>query len=44
MRYLLFSSFAREFMVPRLRTGSTEERALLLDTIEQLLADGNALG
>jgi hypothetical protein len=43
MRYVLFQRFAREFMVPRLRTGTAEERALLFDTVEQLLTDGDTL-
>ena len=43
MRYVLFQRFAREFMVPLLRTGSAEERAQLFDTLEQLLADGDTL-
>ena len=43
MRYLLFSRFAREFMVPLLRTGSVAERTHLFDTVEQLLADGDIL-
>lgn len=43
MRYVLFQRFAREFLVPRLRTGSAEERAALFDTVEQLLADGDVL-
>ncbi|WP_194925785.1 hypothetical protein [Catenulispora pinisilvae] len=42
-RYLLFQTFAREFMVPRLRTGATEERMALFDTVEQLLAHGDTL-
>ncbi|MEY9932080.1 hypothetical protein ABH926_006729 [Catenulispora sp. GP43] len=41
--YFLFQVFAREFMVPRLRTGTAEERAALFDTVEQGLADGDVL-
>ena len=43
MRYVLFQRFAREFMIPRLRTGSAEERAQLFNTVEQLLTDGDTL-
>lgn len=43
MRYVLFQRFAREFMVPKLRTGTAEERMALFDTVEQLLADGDTL-
>jgi hypothetical protein len=43
MRYLLFQTFAREFMIPRLRTGTAEDRAALFDTVEQLLTHGNTL-
>ncbi|NUR03758.1 MAG: hypothetical protein HOY79_46790 [Streptomyces sp.] len=42
-RYLLFQAFAREFLVPRLRSGTAEERTELFDTVEQLLADGDTL-
>ena len=42
-RYFLFQVFAREFMVPKLRTGSAEERTALFETVEQLLADGDSL-
>ncbi|NUP48085.1 MAG: hypothetical protein HOW97_12335 [Catenulispora sp.] len=42
-RYFLFQVFAREFMVPLLRTGTPEERAHLFGTVEQLLADGDTL-
>jgi len=42
-RYLLFQAFAREFLVPRLRAGTPEERAALFDTVEQLLTDGDTL-
>jgi hypothetical protein len=43
MRYVLFQRFAREFLVPRLRTAPAAERARLFDTVEQLLADGDEL-
>lgn len=42
-RYLLFQAFAREFLVPGLRTGTPEERTALFDTVEQLLTDGDTL-
>ena len=42
-RYLLFQTFAREFMVPRLRTGTTEDRQALFDTVEHLLTHGDSL-
>lgn len=42
-RYLLFQTFAREFMIPRLRTGTTEDRAALFDTVERLLTHGDTL-
>ncbi|MBS2531588.1 hypothetical protein KGQ20_02255 [Catenulispora sp. NF23] len=42
-RYVLLRTFAEEFMTPRLRTGSPEERARLFDTVEQLLADSDSL-
>ena len=42
-RYLLFQTFAREFMVPQLRTGTTEDRVALFDTVERLLTDGDSL-
>lgn len=43
MRYVLLQRFAREFMVPRLKTATAEERALLFDTVEQLLTTGDTL-
>jgi len=42
-RYILLRTFAEEFMTPRLRTGSPEERTRLFDTVEQLLTDGDSL-
>lgn len=42
-RYLLFQCFSQEFLVPRLRTGTLEERGSLFDTIERLLTDGDTL-
>ena len=42
-RYILLRTFAGEFMTPRLRTGSPEERTRLFDTVEQLLTDGDEL-
>lgn len=43
MRYFLFQVFAREFVVPLLRTGTAEQRTALFETIEQLLADSDPL-
>ena len=42
-RYFLLQTFVREFMVPKLRTGTPEERTALFDTVEQLLTDGDTL-
>lgn len=42
-RYFLFQVFAREFMVPLLKTGTPEERTAMFGTIEQLLTDGDTL-
>lgn len=41
--YDLFRRFAQEYLIPRLRTDTAEERALLFDTVEQLLTDGDDL-
>jgi len=41
--YILLQRFAREFLIPRLRTGTAEERAQLFDTVEQLFANGDDL-
>ncbi|WP_194920352.1 DUF7674 family protein [Catenulispora rubra] len=42
MLYVLLQRFAREFMIPRLRTGTAEERTQLFDTVEQLFTDGDS--